>query len=341
MAKRDHSMPIEGHRWAHRWTECATCQQLFTGALNFEMCRRYWRFHWDTPASRERMHALGCMATALEGTEPDFAERLRAQSFEGLARENDTVLHSEIDRAHDLAEQNPDAALELLNGLRPRVATCWRLVVRLYYANVRARVLVVLGRNQEALAFTAEIVELATAYNSGPDSTAALAHIMWRGTLLITVGRVTEGQATLNRLLATQRRVLGAEHPETRKTESASKISQGCGLSLEGWYRRAACMPAGLPTQRPEASRIGRQRSDSLLQVVRQASSIRPSRGRRDGPDVCRLPFLFSILRQRRSVVPPSAPAPSGTQGTDLGRRRTTRPALSLSWLCCLAPVHI
>mmetsp|Transcript_3651 Transcript_3651/g.14293 ORF Transcript_3651/g.14293 Transcript_3651/m.14293 type:complete len:208 (+) Transcript_3651:432-1055(+) len=133
----------------------------------------------------------------------------------------------------------------------------------------------------------------------------------------------------------------GLSTPRLAKRESASKISQGCGLSLEGWYRRAACMPAGLPTQRPEASRIGRQRSDSLLQVVRQASSIRPSRGRRDGPDVCRLPFLFSILRQRRSVVPPSAPAPSGTQGTDLGRRRTTRPALSLSWLCCLAPVHI
>jgi len=68
-------------------------------------------------------------------------------------------------------------------------------------------------------------VELSMAC-SGPESAATLFTLRTHARLLFQAGRVDEGKAKLARVLATQTRVLGADHPETLVTrDDLNKVS--------------------------------------------------------------------------------------------------------------------
>jgi len=90
--------------------------------------------------------------------------------------------------------------------------------IRMTYAIQMACALGNVGRHQEAHFFATEAVELATACH-GPESEPALIYMHTHAGLLISAGQVHEGIAMLTHVLATQRRVLGADHVSTRDTK--------------------------------------------------------------------------------------------------------------------------
>jgi len=216
MAARNAAMTSEGRRLLNRWTDCATCQQSFTGALDVEMSRRCWRRFRDAP--RDKRKALGSVAIGLrDRDENDAADRLEEEAHRSLRRDDPRVLFLEIRRAASIMKTNVTAALEILTTrLRPRIAQCTNGAFREEYARNMARILDKLGRSQDGHKFAAENVELAVAHY-GPESSMTLTSKRMHAALLILVGRVDEGIAILEQVHAT--RVLGADHCDTRDTK--------------------------------------------------------------------------------------------------------------------------
>jgi len=232
MAARDEWMTIERLGLLSRWQFCATCHVQFTGALQAEMARRRSRHYRDgTDTSVEARRSLGAVANFVRhGHELDVADRLGEEAVRGLDRDHPEVLVAEINKA--ASTSNPDAALEILTRLGPRMAECTVRDIRVIYADVMACVLAILGRLDEALCYAAEAVEIATAHY-GPESEVTLRNMRQHAMLIIRVGRLDEGSAKLARLLATETRVLGADHRQTRATkvvhcsvQSARMLSQ-------------------------------------------------------------------------------------------------------------------
>jgi len=224
MAKRDEWLTVEGERRLHRWTTCGTCHQRFTLALLPEMLRRWWRHYRDTPdMSEEKRGALQLTAHMLRDSgEIDTADRLANEATQGLTRDDPIdILGTELLRAlHLIRANNPTAALETLTGLRASIGRCQDLGFRAMYAHATACALSNLGRAREALPVAAESVELATSHH-GPESSMTLNCGSLYAVLLADVGRVREGRAELERVLATQTRVFGAAYPATRETKAA------------------------------------------------------------------------------------------------------------------------
>jgi len=218
MAARDEWMTIEGRADVSRWGNCCLCRQMFSGALAIHMARRWWRRSRDAPDSDEKRQALGCVGSTLRlRDEFEAAERLDEESTRGLANDDPDVLLNEITRAYNRNRQNPAALFEALHGLRARVARCGHGGVRATHAHALAYTLRDLGRPQEALACAAESVELATS-DVGAESPLAFISAVEFARVLASVGRVQEARAELSRVLATQTRVLGADHDSTRET---------------------------------------------------------------------------------------------------------------------------
>mmetsp|Transcript_8432 Transcript_8432/g.34726 ORF Transcript_8432/g.34726 Transcript_8432/m.34726 type:complete len:233 (-) Transcript_8432:313-1011(-) len=219
MAARDAFLTLDRGRRINRWSQCGTCHQALTGALCIEMDRRVWRHHREaTPdvSDYDVRQVLGNVAGSLRHSdEIDAADQLTELVVRGLGRDDPMVLRAELERA--LVETDHDAALESLTRLRPRVAQCESLAVREDFAGKMTCVLANLERHREAIPYAVESIELATAYE-GAESETALVNMYTLGRLLVDAGRVDEGMAALSRVHATQTRVLGADHHETRET---------------------------------------------------------------------------------------------------------------------------
>jgi len=223
MAARDPWVTVEGRGQFSRWCHCATCHQQFTGALKTEMIRRVWRRHRDAPdTSDQSRRAIGAVAVYLRKDEYDAADRLHEVAVRGVSRDHPEVLFRlEIARAvFFFLESNPNATLDMLTRLRPRMAHCRESDLRGDYAKVMACILTILGRPEEARPFAAWSVKLSRA-RYGPASASTLNRIHMHAGLLIDAGRVDEGMAMLTRVLATQTRVLGVDHPDTSTTRRA------------------------------------------------------------------------------------------------------------------------
>jgi len=224
MAARDEWITSEGRGPLSRWTHCGTCNQWFVGALEVEMSRRCWRRYRDpilpdVLSDDDQRQAFRCGAGLLRcNDENDAADRLSEAAVRGLASDHHQVLKSEIERAASVVRTNPDAGLEILTRLRPRVARCTAASVPVEYASLMAVVLGALNRPREALPAALESVELATAYH-GPESATTLRAMDTLARVVAQLGRVDEGIARLKRVHDTQTRVLGADHRDTRQTK--------------------------------------------------------------------------------------------------------------------------
>jgi len=226
MAKRDEWVTIvDGRERINVWMSCSLCHQAVNGALSIEMHRRRWRHIRDGPITEDKRHACRVVSNMFrEEYEHDAADRLDDEANQGLARDEPEVLVSEIMRANSLfSVTNPDVALEILTGMRTKIER-YKNDPNIYpdlrapYVEVMSGTLDKLRRFEEALLFANEAVELATAY-CGLESATALRCRASQAELLIEVGRVDEGKAILSQVLATQTRILGANHADTRYTK--------------------------------------------------------------------------------------------------------------------------
>mmetsp|Transcript_24769 Transcript_24769/g.98313 ORF Transcript_24769/g.98313 Transcript_24769/m.98313 type:complete len:213 (-) Transcript_24769:1060-1698(-) len=189
------------------------------------------RPHGSTPLATvsRRTACLGAQATRTRKCGHRVARPLRGRrgratrrsASQGLARDDRGALVTEVSRADGLRVTNPTAALEMLTGgLGARVGRSGNDALRSMHAGAMSCTLRDLGRSREASPFAAESVELATSHH-GPESSMTLNCGSLYAVLLADVGRVREGRAELERVLATQTRILGAEHPKSRHTKAA------------------------------------------------------------------------------------------------------------------------
>mmetsp|Transcript_26033 Transcript_26033/g.104162 ORF Transcript_26033/g.104162 Transcript_26033/m.104162 type:complete len:340 (-) Transcript_26033:258-1277(-) len=215
MAKRDPWILVEGRNMLNRWTMCGTCRQPFAGEVEAEMARRRWRLHRDDLTPFEKRHVcLSASVTLKWNDEPDASDLLYQAGKPCYARDDAVLLMAEIERAE--ADTNADAALERLTALGARCRH--PPLLRGLHAHRMARRLGLLGRFQDALHFAAESIAISAA-ETGPESNVTLEGMVIYGLLLDDLGRVDEGIAMLTNVLATQTRVLGADHPGTHRTQ--------------------------------------------------------------------------------------------------------------------------
>jgi len=219
MAAQNEFMTVQGRGDLSRWEHCGVCYQLFTGVLEVELCRRAWRHHRDAQETDVTRGALATAGNVLAHyDEGDAAARLCEEAKRGLAGDDPRVLEAEVARADAVRQTNPDAALEMLKRLRPRIARCEDAGTRMMFATSQALVLGFMDRYQEAAPFAAEAVEIETLC-SGPEDARTLDKKKLRAVLLIESGRVDEGTAMLTQVFVTQTRVLGADHVDTQDTK--------------------------------------------------------------------------------------------------------------------------
>mmetsp|Transcript_25553 Transcript_25553/g.101862 ORF Transcript_25553/g.101862 Transcript_25553/m.101862 type:complete len:300 (+) Transcript_25553:178-1077(+) len=218
MAAREECMPVDGCEM-NRWLYCTTCRHRFEGALHVGMHRCRWRRARDAPASDDTRYALLSVASVLKiNDEHDVADRLEAASLGGLARDNPDMLIAELMRIANAAATNPDVELKNLTRLRSRVERSESDSARSLYLTAQWRLLAALNRREEALRAVAESFRACAAL-FGPDGTPTVGEMEGHALCLVNVGRVDEGIAMLNRVLATLTRVFGADHALTRETK--------------------------------------------------------------------------------------------------------------------------
>eukprot|EP00632_Arachnochrysis_sp_CCMP2950_P013153 CAMPEP_0185703156 /NCGR_PEP_ID=MMETSP1164-20130828/13800_1 /TAXON_ID=1104430 /ORGANISM="Chrysoreinhardia sp, Strain CCMP2950" /LENGTH=567 /DNA_ID=CAMNT_0028370427 /DNA_START=55 /DNA_END=1758 /DNA_ORIENTATION=+ len=220
-----------GSEWIHlrhgskimsRWGGCALCHQRFTGVLKLEMNRRWWRRYRDARTSARKQRSILSLGIELqtyketEATEQLYEERAVAPGDTEFVSMD---LTREIERARVRAETDRSSeAIDMLIALRPRIERCDAVGLRGIYAECLRASLANVGRYEEALPVAVEAVQHAIAF-AGPESEVALAYAERHAKVLTHLGLWGEAKAMLPGILATQARVLGADHPDTRETQ--------------------------------------------------------------------------------------------------------------------------
>jgi len=219
MASRNKFVTVEGRGPISRWRHCATCHQQFTGALEIEMARRCWRYFRDTPSRVDKCHAGKSLAGVLATFgELDVVERLHDEAGRGVADDN-LILSMEAERARSLVKLfRPRDALEILSRVRPRMELRANAHVRIKYNYVMSTTLAVLGRVEDALPLTADVVECARTDQYGPHSAGTLNAMDFRAVFLQKNGGFEEAKVMLRHVLAARTRLLGPNHEQTRRT---------------------------------------------------------------------------------------------------------------------------
>jgi len=228
MARRDKFMTVAGRGRMSRWTYCAVCYQMFTGALEVSIDRSHWRhFRQATTNSVDKCEALTTLArTLLEHKEFTAADRLYEGALRDVAGDaiyRDILLQAQISRAGALSNMGrPRDAFEILTRLQPMMVEepGVRVARHADYNKVITATLVNVGRAEDALPVAARAVELSTIAN-GPQSREALDGMCVQAQLFAAVGRVQEAKAMLGHVLAARTRLLGPLHEMTRKTQDA------------------------------------------------------------------------------------------------------------------------
>mmetsp|Transcript_3064 Transcript_3064/g.11688 ORF Transcript_3064/g.11688 Transcript_3064/m.11688 type:complete len:312 (-) Transcript_3064:1343-2278(-) len=228
MATRDEWIQLDDGEELNRWAYCSTCHQPFMGSLALDLCRRRWRLLRDADVSwlegKGRAHAN--LATVLSlYDEGDAAEELHEMSRRALAIEvpgSASHIKCELDRVDVLINSAREReALATMKQLKPKIDKCAdrsvRDALRKQYAGAMTAACAKIGRFDDALRYAAETGELARKCK-GAESAEALRAWRVHAQMLTRLGRVKEAKASVDKLLVTQTRVLGADHPETYDT---------------------------------------------------------------------------------------------------------------------------
>ena len=205
------------------WLRCGNCKQNFTGALELEMKRRFWRYH----RSGRRSNVLGynamtSLATCLGiGGEIDVDNHLKdeaSQKFGG----NHKALHvnAKISKADMLATNGQhDAALDLLKSALPESMDEVSENPDLFFTAVyqQVRVLLALHRDQEAYEAACTLVVFAKAHYKPEDVKIMSARKVY-AVICGNLGRIDESKAIFEDLLTAEIRILGRDHLHTQDT---------------------------------------------------------------------------------------------------------------------------
>ena len=208
------------------WIQCGNCKQIFTGALDLEMARRYWRRHRSSQDLDLRYHASRSLATSIGfNGEVDAANQLldEASSFVGFDKA--MLLELKLNRAEMRIENGQKLeGLGLLQAILPE-AKAHTANPYLYSRTMleTVDVLLQLGRDQEAHEMATEVIAFAKA-KFGPEDTRTLEAVRTYAITCARVGNMEESKTNFEYVLTTQTRVLGRDHPCTQGTRDNMQV---------------------------------------------------------------------------------------------------------------------
>ena len=206
--------------WA-AWTRCGNCKQIFTGALDLEMERRFWRHH----RSRQndgvlRYNSTKCLAVSLgfKG-EVDAANQLFNEASNCVGNHTEPLVELKLLRASILIKNDKKLdGLELLQAVLPE-AKAYTAHPSIYGETLQqiTDVLLSLDRNQEAHEAATELVPLCKA-KFGLEYPLTLNAMTLYAVACAKLGRLEEAKANFEAAITTQTRVLGHNHAQTQET---------------------------------------------------------------------------------------------------------------------------
>ena len=199
--------------------QCLNCKQPFAGALGIEIQRRFWRRHRSSPNLNLRYHSAGPLAIQLrKNGESDAAQHLYDEATKCIGNDQGALLDMKLKKADLLSNTGKQLqALELLQAMLPEVkemkspAYLWQLM------DQKARVLLDLNRNQEALNITADLVGRFNA-TLGLEHNRTLQARLLYAIACAKLGRVKESKGVFKDILTTEIRVYGRDYPLTQAT---------------------------------------------------------------------------------------------------------------------------
>ena len=215
------------------WTSCVNCRQDFTGPVELQMLRYFWRRYRSSPNIELCFNSLRALAYMLErNNELDAANRLYdgVSKFAGI---DNVVLRSiKLNRA-DIMKRNGQEleALELLKTLLDEAKEdmvnplfCLKTMIDM------AGLLGKLGRHQECLDTSTEAIAFANA-NFPPDDINKTTAMQMAGIACAGLGRVDKCKAILTDVLAARTRILGRDHHLTKSTREFM-VSHGFAIPV-------------------------------------------------------------------------------------------------------------
>ena len=203
------------------WTTCGNCKQQFTGALQLEMARRFWRHYLSSQDLKQRYGSTSSLAISLghNNRELAAAKQLFDAASTCVGNNRGLLLELKLHRATLLIQNDQSLeALGLLQAMLPE-AKVYTSCPRLYGLAMQllADVFLGLDRNQEAHEAAAELVAFSQVHYS-MESTQTLKPRTMYAVACAKLGRVEEAEDIFEDVLATQARVFGRDHPYTKDT---------------------------------------------------------------------------------------------------------------------------
>ena len=201
------------------WNKCGNCKQGFTGALELEMKRRFWR-RCRSSTSSDYHYSCRYLASCLGIYEEfDAAIQLVNEASHCVGNNMRAFLDLKLYSATLLSMSGRNLeALGLMQAMVPPAkayADTPELYTRVMMSIVS--VLLKLGRNQEAYEMATELVAFTKANYSTEDRNHINATENYAAACA-AVGRIEESKSIFEDILATQTRIYGRDHRETQTT---------------------------------------------------------------------------------------------------------------------------
>ena len=206
----------------YSWLRCGNCKQDFTGALELDIKRRFWRRHrssQDVGFGYDSMRHLA-ICLGLYG-EVDSANQL-LDAASNCVSNGQQLLDLKLLRVAMLKKNGQKLeALGILQAMLPE-ARAYTAAPYLFGGTLYeiVEVFLDLDRNQEAHEAAAELVAFNKEHFS-MESTQTLNTLQTYAVACAKIGRLEEAKVHFEDVLTTQTRVMGREHPHTQNTWQA------------------------------------------------------------------------------------------------------------------------
>ena len=202
------------------WTSCGNCEQLFEGALDLEMARRFWRRHRSDQDLNRRYNSLRSLADCLcfgDRGELDAAYQLYDEASNCVG-DGLPSMDVRIQKATVLWKRDQNLeALELLQGILPEAMELRSEFPDFYQQTMDnvARVYGDLGRHQDCLNTADELIEF-TKERFGSEHRFTLSAKEVYAEACVHLDRVEEAKAIFDDVLMIKTRILGRDHSTTQ-----------------------------------------------------------------------------------------------------------------------------
>ena len=220
--------------------ECATCKREFTGLMQLQLARKFWRWGQTLPETdQNRLEICRALGAALvaHGKDAEAESLMRCElavATRVFGHDNRVVLSGYVCLGSVLINKDSDNSVAEAKVIFKR---CWEAFARLNgpthettlsaYNNF-AEILRLQQQNDEAIAIFRAILAARTEA-LGPEHTRTLTSAQRVASTLIEQMKFDEADAAFVELIPTLRRVLGREHPLT--SDATWEHAQCLGLS--------------------------------------------------------------------------------------------------------------